>query len=758
MCSTNKYKKVIVIFVMIITILLSIHVYASVNKTYDVDSMIETSNILDETLLASNQFTQDDDLSVVNNFLDIPDTYIPVAENQYYQLYMEEESYAIRVYNKEDGFIYGSSISDKDDNLKNFNTTWEGIVNSCITLSYYAYNETTGVYVTKEESLLSSELSVSSYSLIENGFMASLTFGESGISMNLEVKLNGEYLDIEVPNESIEETNFELRSIKIYPFLGAVYSDSVPGYILVPDGSGALIRYQPIDAVTDIYQFSYYGQDDSVQTVQSFEPIISFPVSGMIHGINQHGFISIIEDGAAEATLVVSPAKKNLKYYYTYNEFNYRSIYQTPLSETDSLNASGRLVVEEDINDCNPKIKYKFLSGENANYVGMANEYQAYLLESSNIIDSVSDVSSSQAFIDVVAAESKSGFISDKYIEMTDVESLIDILTDLNTKEISPLVSYQGYMEGGVTKSGIVYDSFNSKLGNLNDLLDYCKDQEISIYFQINPLIGYEDSSLSVYKDVSSRINMNLNKYDGYYKSLFYLNPTAFIHSVNESVTGLEKLGIDHITIDSLGHLIYSDYSEEKVSRSQFIDIIDETISAIEKQIMVYQANDYVLKYTDNYLLMPLTSSRYRIYTDTVPFSAYVLSGVMDKYSGYMNVSSTSKLELLKLVDYGVYPSYLITEESAYALQESELQQIYSSSYQTWNERIKSDNAFIKEGLESIQNAYVLSRKYISSGVYLISYSNDIDIYINYTNDSFTYDLKGITVSALSYKVVNRNA
>lgn len=755
MYSVKRYKKIILGLTIILTLVLSIQIFASSNKSYDLDEITETSNILDDTLLASNQFTQDDDLTVVDNFLDIPSTYILVGENSYYKLYMEEESYAIRILNKADGFIYGSSISDKDENLENFNNTWEGIVNSCITLSYYSYNETTGVYVTKEESLLKSDLSVSSYELIENGFIASLYFGESGISMDLIVKLDGKYLDIEVPNSSLVETDYELKSIKIYPFLGAVYSDSVPGYILVPDGSGALIRYQPIDTVTDIYQYSYYGQDDSIQTVDSFEPIISFPVSGMIHGINQHGFINIIEDGASEATLVVSPAKSNLKYYYSYNEFTYRSLYQTPLSEADSISASGRLVTKEEINDCNPVVKYQFLTGSDANYVGMASSYQDYLIDNELLIDTVDDSTSSELFIDVIAAESKEGFITDEYQKMTDVESLIAILADLDSVSINPLVSYQGYSSGGVTKSGIIYDSFNSKLGDLEELLEYCNLKDISIYFQIDPLVAYEDSKINTYKNVSTRINMNLNEYEGYNKTLYYLNPNSFVTSVTESVIGLSELGIENITIDSVGSLIYSDYSDETISRSQFIDIIDETISQIESQIMVYQANDYLLKYTDNYLLMPLTTSRYRIYTDAVPFSAYVLSGVKDMYSAYMNMSSVSTVELLKLVDYGVYPSYIITDESAYALQDSELLQIYSSSYETWNERIKSDNSFIKEGLSSIHNASVLSRTYLDSGVYLVKYDNGVDIYINYTNDIYHDALTGLDINPLSYKVVN---
>lgn len=749
-------KKVLVVIVLLITITMSSEILARSIKSYNTDILPMQENVLDDTLLASNQFTQADDLSVVDNFIDVPNEYLLVAENNFYKLYMEEGSYAIRVVNKADGFIYGSSLSTKEENLKNFNTVWEGIVNSCITVSYYSYNDTTGVYVTKEESFLKDEASTSTYQLIENGFIASLTFGESGISMDLEVSLDGEYLNIEVPNESISETLFELKSIKVYPFLGAVYGNTVPGYILVPDGSGALIRYQDIDVFKDIYQFNYYGQDDSIQTNTSYEPVTSFPVSGMIHGINQHGFITIVEDGASEATLVVSPAKRNLKYYYTYNEFTFRSLYQTPLSESDSMNATGRLVVEELINDCNPVVKYKFLTGMDANYVGMASNYQEYLLENNLILDQIDSEDAVSIFLDVIAAETKSGFIFDDYIEMTDVEELIAILNALTENNINPLVVYKGYDDSGLTNSGIVYDGFNKKLGDVQDLIEYSESNDISLYFHINPMIGYSNSSFSVYKDTSKRINKNLNIYSGFTKQYYYMNPTSVLNAINQSVIDLEKLNIDNILIDSIGNLLYSDYSSEKISRSNYIDLLNEVLMEYDNQFLMYQANDYLLRYTDSYLLMPMTSSRYQIYTDTVPFTAYVLSGVMDKYSKYQNFSSDSIIELLKMVDYGVAPSYLVTDESAYALQKSELQQIYSSSYQTWESRILTDYQFVYEGLSSINNANVYSRTYLDSGVYMVSYDNGVDIYINYTNED--YNAFGRVIESLSYKVVTNHA
>ena len=759
MYSSKPIKKLMIITIIMIFGMLSYSVLAFTEHNYEADIIPIQDNLLDETFLSSNQFTQTDDLTVVDNFLDVPVSYIQVGESDSYILYMEEESFAIRVVNKIDGFVYGSSISTLDENLNNFNTTWEGIVNSCVTIKYYSYNDSTGIYTTIEESFLKSPDSTFTYELIEDGFVVNLTFGESGITLQLRVYLTDDYLVVEVRNDSITEGDtFKLRSVKTYPFLGAVYGNTIPGYILVPDGSGALIRYQDIDVNSNIYEFRYYGQDNSIQNALEREPILSFPVSGMVHGINQHGFISIVEDGAEFAKLTVSPAKRNLKYYYSYNEFVYRSLYQTPLSESQAQSSSGRLVIEDDTNTCNVVLKYKFLADSDANYVGMAKNYQAYLLEQNLIVDRVDDTSDVSIFLDVIASETKTGFIFDEYLEMTSLEDLRAILEDLNEQSIPSNVVYKGFSSDGLTSSGLVAGPLSKRLGTqseLTDLIQFTNTNDINLYFYFDPMMVYEDGSFNLYKDIARRINQNLFKEEGFTKDKYYITPERVAEVLGDSVNTLIKNNMELFAIGSIGNTLYSDYNNEtnSIDRSEAIEFYQTMLEDIDQNMLLYQNNLYMLRYTDSYLLMPLTSSRYRIYTDTVPFSSYVLSGLLDVYSPYQNFSSSSKIELLKMVDYGVYPSYILTNETAYALQNTELKQIYSSSYTTWKSKISYDYDFIFEALDSIINASVVSRNYEDVGVYKISYSNGVDIYVNYTNDTITYP--GFVIPPLSYKVVN---
>ena len=762
MLSISNFKKIMLIFSLFVIGFLTLVIVEAEKSNYELDSLPIGDNILDETYLSSNQFTQDDDLSIVNNYLDVPNSFIRVADNDFYTLYMEEGSQAIRVLNKADGFVYGSSIATKDENIDNFNTTWEGIVNSAVTIKYYDYNNETGIYTTKEESLLKDPLSSSSYELIDNGFQADLYFGESKISLTLKVYLDEEYLTVEIPNESIEEGDtYKLRNLKIFPFLGAVYGDSIPGYIMVPDGSGALIRYQDIDVHTDIYEFRYYGQDNSIQNALDSEPKLAFPVFGMVHGINQHGFITIIESGSEHGSLVVSPAKRNLKYYYSYNEFTYRGIYQTPLSESDASNQTGRLVIEEDINSCDLVMHYKFLSGEEANYVGMANAYREYLVNIANVSRQIDSDMPVEVFIDIIGSETKKGFIFDEYLEMTSVDQVREIINFLVDNDVQPMVVYKGYDSNGLTSMGMTSEGISNKLGSKQDisgLLEYVEDNEVRVFFQIDPITVYEDGRFSMFKDATRRINQNLLSDFGFTKSKFFIAPKSVENAILSSIDNLNKDNINSFAFDSIGYLLNSHYSnsDESFDRSEVRTVYRNVLSSLEQDILIYQSNDYLLEYTSDYLLVPMSSSRYRIYSDTVPFVPYVLKGLMRSYSPYQNFNSSSTVQLLKMIDFGIAPSYLLTYESAYQLQSSELQQIYSSSFPTWKDKIVMDYSFLSEGLEVQKNSYVVDRTYLDSGVYEILYDDGTSIIINYTNSN--YDYSGTIISALNYKVVRADA
>jgi len=756
--SANIIKKILICLVLAAFLPLAIVIEARSSLPKRLDSFSDETVVLDDTLFSSNQFTQADDLTVVDNFLDIPTTFSLVGETDTLLLYMETDSFAIRVVNKEDGFIYGSSIMSKDDDLQYFGSTWEGIVNSAVTIKYYSYGESTGVYTTVEESMFTSPDTTTSYSLITNGFSVDITYGRSGIGLELRVYLEGDQLKVEVPRDKISEGDtYKLRSIKIYPFLGAVYSNSVPGYIFVPDGSGALIRYQPIDVNTEIYEFVYYGLDLGIRAESPGEAQLLLPVSGMVHGIDQHGFITMIDDGEMFASFIVNPAKNNLKYYYSHNEFQYRSLYQTPTSESQASSGSGRLVIQEDLNSCNVKMTYQFLAGAEANYVGMAGIYRDYLIDQGYLIENLSDTNSVPLYLEIIGAEKKPGFIFDETMVMTDVASAESMIDELTTYVDNMTVVMKGFFAGGFSSSGLINKKYLSNLGSseeFKDMIQKYQTELVELYFYIDVMKIYTDANYSLYNDISQKINNNLLMLAGLTKYYYYVSPSRVASAFSDNVDSLGKLGIDALALGTIGNKFYSDYNDKAndLDRKEVVSLYRSALAAYTGDLLLYRPNLYLLPYAKKYLMTPMTSSNFRIYTDTVPFMAELFHGTIEAFAPFANFIANQRLALLKMIDYGLYPSYILTNESAYKLQDTELRQIYSSSYGIWKDKIQTDYQFLNNALSVVYDASITSREVITTGVYKNSYSNGVILYVNYTNQSYV-DSRNV-ISPNNYLVV----
>jgi len=741
--------------------LLGITASGRIKPSLKADVIVDENLVLDETLFRSNQFTQPDDLTPVANYLTIPDSFLLVGETADLKLYMEEGSYAIRVQNKHDGFIYGSSFLAKEEDTPNFGATYENYVDSAVTIKYYSYGASTGVYTTIDEAILSSDDTTSTYVLIENGYHASIQMGDSGIGFDLIVYLDNDKLQVEVPLESITENDtYKLRSIRIFPFLGAVYGNSIPGYIFVPDGSGALIRYQDIDVHQDIYELSYYGSDLGIRLESANEPELLFPVTGMILGIKQHGFMTMIEAGAPFASFVINPAKRNLKYYYSHNEFLYRSLYQAPTSESQASQGTGRQVIQEGLNACQVRMAYRFLLGEEASYVGMAKIYQDHLIEEGHLVPSLKSSGNTPIYLEIIGAESKKGFLFDETVILTDLDYIRMILNELSEVNPNLTVTLKGVFKGGFSKSGLENTRFELKLGSPADfsaLISAYQESDVDLYFYLDPMKAYEKSSVSAYQDVSQRINRVLLQTEELTQTAFLIAPTRIAEIFNDNVVRLAKQEIHNIALGTIGNTLYSDYkdSDHEIDRQQALEIYQGMLADFEGDSLLYRPNLGLLSSVSRYLMTPMTTSNYRIYSDTVPFMALVFHGVIEAFAPFANFNANQQFSLLQMIDYGLYPAYLLTQASAYQLQDTELGQIYSSSYATWKDQIIADAAFISGALGTLTDQVVVDREVLTTGIYVSTYANQTKVYVNYTNQDYS-SIDGV-VLARNYRVVIDN-
>jgi hypothetical protein len=152
--------------------------------------------------------------------------------------------------------------------------------------------------------------------------------------------------------------------------LGATKRLRTPGYVVIPDGVGALIRYTD-DPNIGVYSKRFYGSDEGLNAYTSDQPLFA-NMYGLVHGHQHHAMLAIIDDGAAHANFNHYGSQVFLDFNFSYVSFNYRTTYRQFLNQakTSSVN-----LLQKDSTAMDIGLHYQFLSGSEADYVGLANRF-----------------------------------------------------------------------------------------------------------------------------------------------------------------------------------------------------------------------------------------------------------------------------------------------------------------------------------------------------------------------------------------------
>ena len=80
------------------------------------------------------------------------------------------------------------------------------------------------------------------------------------ITLKVYIDLHANGLVVKVPDSEINENIHLLSTLYLLPAFGATKGTEEPGYMVIPDGSGALIRYGEVSQTSQI-ALRYFGSD-----------------------------------------------------------------------------------------------------------------------------------------------------------------------------------------------------------------------------------------------------------------------------------------------------------------------------------------------------------------------------------------------------------------------------------------------------------------------------------------------------------------
>lgn len=287
----------------------------------------------------------------------------------------------------------------------------------------------------------------------DTGIQATYTFEKEQLSFVIQYKITSRGLEAIIPSNGIRESGDRwVYSIHLLPYFGAVSAKSDPGYLFVPDGPGGLIYYDRVrPAIGSNYEFPIYGDDPAQlnyeEEIAVLREQIAFPVYGLKRG--DHAFAAIVKEGPYTAKIKAATPGNASKYHSVGVSFNYREEYGRKVSglTKESVKAIRK---ERSLED--RRVEFRLLSGEEADYVGMAHAYRDYLEESGQLGGQLPETDHIPLMLSIVGGGTKPKFGSNGYeaaTTFTEAERIVNGLREAGVAKMN--VIYQGWQYSGHT-------------------------------------------------------------------------------------------------------------------------------------------------------------------------------------------------------------------------------------------------------------------------------------------------------------------
>lgn len=592
------------------------------------------------------------------------------------------------------------------------------------------------------------------------------------IQFSVDVYLDGDDLVVELP---VEEMSYELdnplRDITFLPYM--MSSNSTDGYFFVPDGSGALIY---LDNNYTGYQYSarYYNGDilTNATTYTSFKNEMTLPIYGMKS--DDMAVLGIIEEGAEVATLntAVNGTSSAVPYARTYLTFTVRDV-ETTASFVGATTKYTQRMTSDDYFADTIRVRYRLLTGEDANYSGMAKSYQDYLKEQEVLTEAEAE-EDAPIFVNLLGEIDKTkyflGVPYDGKVSLTTFSQAQEILESLTENGVKNMkVQYTGLANSGLNQRAVESVKVSSDLGGtsgLTSLASYIDSIGAELYPDFQLQTAYTDKKLSksersffITGEVAQIYNFDLVTNTAELSEkfpLYVISPTYISDYIAKFSNSYKKLGISGLSSSDFMTFISANYKKgENLSMTNAKSAYEEALETLSDYKLVlknpivdaYSAVDYV---TD----LPRGNSGLRALDASVPFTQLVLNGCVTYTTEALN-SSTSDIweDLMRAMETKSALKFRFIAADTTILQDTTVDDIFMSEYSLWESKIGAYYEEYNEFYQTVKDATIVSHEILDRNDKHVKvvYSNGVTIYLNYDEEDAVLD--GVSVGAQSYVV-----
>lgn len=746
-----------------------------------------------------------------------------VAENDYFKMVwnqttkgsdgVEYPRAAIEFISKKDGSVWSTIPKDYYDTTDASLIMGNGLINSALvvtvrngeqTFAYNAYekavvNETfssvkcadkDGITVTYYFDEIGVVVSVDYY-LEDDGFKV----GIDPKNINSYVLTKGDEWNEEVHGASLADDAQKIISVTPAPFVCSAQNaeqGDKSSYLVVPSGSGALM-YTDKRSDGSVREFGdyqtkpetttglVYGEDASVDKYNN--PSNDTPVTMPFYGIKRgnQAICAIIEQSAEACKITASAGdasvgldmfadKPSNGYSYiaaTYNVLGYNTVYNKGtwrLQYNDSVNQNITPLV----------IGYYPLSGDQANYTGIAKRYQKYLVDKENLKKSQdNNLLNVKLYGSFVKDELFAGIPYDDEVSLTTYAEATEILGELKKISGGSLTAImEGFGEGGINANTIA-GGFNltGVAGNtkeLKEFVEYTKSNNIKTFFNFDVVKFYESGN-----GYSTRTDAALNVNGVPAPAYDFLNSTRDRHKrekggkvgtfisreklaevTNDAVALADELGITGIAFNTLGNVCYSDYDEVdeettvityknpwRNNMGNDVKSISADIQKNSKTVLMDGAFAYAAVAADIITNAPTASTKTNALDVEVPLYQIVFQGYRSNSTGAINTATNKRNQFLKSIETGSGISFELIGNYYQDLRKQNMTGLHAALY---SDNVKLIEEYVNEGktfLTSVAGATIVSHQYLTKDVVKTVFDNGVSVYVNFGDTDYASDI-----------------
>lgn len=694
--------------------------------------------------------------------------YEMVGQTASLRLFYNSVDDAIELHDLSNNTVWSSATDITKYGIENPNNLQKALTGSLLAITY--------TDIVAKEGTLNTVYSFNEpcnrdWSYIENGIAIHYEFTLLKLKVDMHIYLKDDALQVSIPAASITEGERNLlMSLQPLPSFG-LSDHTEDGYILYPDGCGALLRYENYQNRPNNLNkllFGVYGADvnDPIEdffipsgtTNDYIWPVVPFQAALPVFGVKKGdaAFIASVELGDADSTIMIEPEGYKINFNRVSFGLRYRNTFEIILSNISAGNSSDLqkgVKVDKKRNDQDFTIAYRFLSGDSANYSGMANRYRSVLQASGQLPDRKAENLSLE--LDIFCGITQPEMLSDRYIGMTTFEQAQKIIEAFLQAGISsPLITLKGWMENGY---GHFPDSAKpaGSLGGSNGfkrLAAFCEEKGFPLFARFDTILaiaengGFTPRTEAVYQGNTLLRSDGQNQYYLFNPTTVQKRTTLFSQSMAQCG---ENIGL---SLTGFSRFLYPDYnSKQKFTSTQSAAAWQDLLASLQQPLSLEYGNLYALPYASRLFNVPIESSHTNVADEDVPFFQMVVHGLLPYSSEAGNLFYDQKLQTLQWVEFGCQPRFELTYERASALKNTPYNQLYSSYYADWIQEASSVYQDFSARLSGIAGHAMIAHERLLPELVKITYENQTVVYVNYAKEPV--DADGLTIPALDYLV-----